>query len=218
MATFASAQEKPGSALGFCGFRYKDTVTIEKQFREELDFLRIKDGETIVDIGASGGAMEGWFSVIGSFRNVNFILVDPDSNCLNNTRLNNMIAYYASVKGKTLQQKFSIVNNTADSLYLPADTYRKVWLFNTLHEIPDKDKMIRSIAQVMQKGGELVILELLSRPKHLLHGGCHQPLLDEDELKILLERNGFKQTDNILNPNHPKKIVNPLYLVRFVKN
>jgi ubiquinone/menaquinone biosynthesis C-methylase UbiE len=218
LAQSAHAQQKPKKNLAFCGWKIADTVMIRHQYERQLTFLHITDKDTIVDIGSSSGAYEGVLAVHGNFSQVNFILVDIDTNCLNRTRVDNMVAYYSKVKGAPIQQNFSIVQNTPDSLYLPENKYRKAWLMNTLHEIPDKQKMVRDIHKILQPGGELVLLEILSRPGHTIHGGCKQPLLDEHELKLLFEQNGFTQADTEWNPTNAKKLNNPVYMVRFIKN
>jgi len=218
IALIGVAQQKPDKHLSFCGWKYTDTAVVRAQVGGKLGFFNISDNNTIVDIGAASGEFEGCLAVIGGFKNVHFILVDIDSNCLNSTKMNNMITYYSQVKGAPLQQNFSLVQNTPDSLYLPNNQYNKVWMINTLHEIPDKQKMVKDIYNILQKGGEFVLIELVSRPKHTIHGGCHQPLLDEQEIKILFEQNGFTQTDTLSNPDKVKKIINPVYMVRFIKN
>jgi ubiquinone/menaquinone biosynthesis C-methylase UbiE len=203
----------------FCGWRYEDTAVIRHQFERQVAFLRITDKDTIVDIGSSSGSMEGCLGVIGNYRDVNFVLVDIDSGCLSRERVGSMNSYYEKLKGRSLGQQYTIVNNTVDSLWLPANNYRKAWLMNTLHEIPDKQKMVRDIAAVLKAGGELVLLEILSRPKHTIHGGCRQPLMNESEIKSLLEQNGFTQTEVLWNPTNTNRSVNnPYYMVRFIKN
>jgi ubiquinone/menaquinone biosynthesis C-methylase UbiE len=213
----AGAQQKPKKNLAFCGFRFVDTAVLRHQFEKQLAFLRISDNDTIVDIGSSSGAMEGCLGAIGNFSQVNFILVDIDSNCLNRQRVNNMIDHYAGLKGEPLGADFTIINNTPDSLYLPSHSYRHAWLMNTLHEIPDKQKMANDINAILKPGGELILLEILSRPGHTRHGGCKQPLLDEHEIKRIFEENGFTQTETLWNPTNAKKFHNPYYMVRFIK-
>ena len=201
----------------FCGWKYSDTGTIRKGFQKPLSFLNISDGDTIADIGSASGAFEGSLSVIGNFRDVHFVLVDIDSTCLNRTSVNNMLDYYGRLKGIPLGQQFTIVNNTPDSLYLAKDKYRHIWLFNTLHEIPDKQKIIRDIAAVLVPGGELVLEEVLSSPGHTIHGGCHKPLLREDEIVSLFERNGFTKKEMMTNPGNVKKPREPVVMIRFLK-
>jgi ubiquinone/menaquinone biosynthesis C-methylase UbiE len=217
ITTVLHAQQKPRKGINFCGWRMNDTAAIRQAYANTLSFMNIRDRDTIVDVGSSSGSLEGVLSVAGDFQHVHFVLVDVDSNCLNRRMVDNMLAFYSEVKGSPISHQFSIVNNTPDSLFLPLDRYQHSWIINTIHEIPDKAKMARDIAGVLQKGGELIVMELVARPKHVIHGGCNQPLLDEQELKTLFEQNGFVQAAT--KTWYPaKKARNPYYLVRFIKS
>jgi len=215
--TIINAQKKLGKHLAFCGWKYKDTAVLRVIFEKQLAFLNIKNNDTIIDIGSSSGSYEGCISVLGTFKNVTFVLVDIDSNCLNKTKVNNMVSYYSMLKGEPINQKFDIIQNTVDSLYLPLNLYSKVWLMNTLHEIPDKQKLISDVNKVMRLGGELILYEILSSPKHTIHGGCDHPLMGDNEIEILLTKNGFKRTSEVDNPSNPKKITHPSKMIRFIK-
>lgn len=212
------AQRNPDKGLIFCGWKYADVATIEKAFSQKISFLDIHDGDLVADIGASGGTFEGAISAIGNWKNVHFVLVDIDSNCLNQQKVNNMKTYYTQVKGSPFTTEISFVRNTPDSLYLAHDTYHKIFLLNTLHEITDQQKMVKDIYKVLRKGGEVIVDEMMARPRHLLHGGCQKPLLDEITMKTLFEQNGFKQDDTLANPDNSKWKNNPETLFRFIKN
>ena len=203
--------------LNFCGYKYKDSVLLRSHFEQQLAFLHINNGDTIVDVGTSSGAYLGAINVIAQFKNVHFILVDIDSGCLNTAKVNNMIAYYEDLKGASFNSSFSFVVNTTDSLYLPLKSKRKLWIFNTLHEIPDKAAMIKQMAAVLQAGGEMIIAELMATEKHKIHQGCKKPLMTEEEIKKLMQDEGFVFKDMVANPLQAKKIRNPYCLFRFVK-
>jgi ubiquinone/menaquinone biosynthesis C-methylase UbiE len=213
---FAQNGEK-GKKLNFCGYRYKDSSLLRKHFEQQLAFLQVKDSDTIVDVGTSSGAFIGAINVIAEFKNVHFILVDIDSNCLNKTRVNNMIAYYENLKGASFNNSTSFVVNTTDSLYLPLNSKRKLWMFNTLHEIPGKAAIIKQMAAVLQTGGEIIIGELMATEKHKIHQGCNKPLMTEDELKKLMQDAGFTFINVVVNPIPVKKRRNPYCLFRFAK-
>jgi SAM-dependent methyltransferase len=215
-ACYAQNEEKIRK-LKFCGYRYKDSALLRSHFEKQLAFLQIQDGDTIVDVGTSSGALIGCMNVIADFKNAHFILVDIDSNCLNTSKVNNMIAYYENVKGSSFNNSISFVVNTTDSLYLPLNSKRKLWIFNTLHEIPDKAAIIKQMAAVLQTGGELIIAEVMATEKYKIHGGCKYPLMTEDEIKKLMEAAGFDFKNMAINPIPAKKRRNPYYLFRFVK-
>jgi ubiquinone/menaquinone biosynthesis C-methylase UbiE len=203
--------------LKFCGYKYKDSAELRKHFEQQLAFLLIINGDTIVDVGTSSGAYIGAINTIAEFKNVHFILVDIDSNCLNSTKVNNMIAHYENLRGSSFNNSFSFVVNTTDSLYLPLNSKKKLWIFNTLHEIPDKAAIIKQMSAVLQTGGEIIIAELMVTEKRTIHKGCNKPLMTEDEIKKLMQDAGFVFKNAAINPIPNKKIKNPYCLYRFVK-
>ena len=216
-ASFGQQNEERVKKLNFCGYKYKDSALLRKHFEQQLAFLQINNGDTIVDVGTSSGAYIGAINVIAEFKNVHFILVDIDSGCLNASKVNNMIAYYENLKGGTFNNNFSFVVNTTDSLWLPLNSKRKLWIFNTLHEIPDKPAIIKQMAAVLQTGGEIIIGELMATEKYKIHQGCRKPLMTEEEMKKLMTDAGFVFKDMVVNPIPAKKIRNPYCLFRFVK-
>ena len=199
---------------GFCGWQMNDKRKITSYFRQQYEFLNVQEGDTIVDIGAQSGTFEGCFLSVNDLKTVSFILVDIDSGCLNRQKLNNMIAHYSKVKGDSIRNGFQIVLNTPDSLWLPLNAYREVWIFNTLHEIPDQQKMIRDISSILKRGGEIVILENPPEHEGQLHGGCHKPLLSFENINRMFTSNGFRFVDK-------KEIVRKrnfdILMARFIK-
>lgn len=216
-ACYSQPDEEKVKKLKFCGYKYKDSALLRKHFEQQLAFLQINSGDTIVDVGTSSGAYIGAINVIGKFKNVHFILVDIDSSCLNTGKVNNMIAYYENIKGSSFNSSFSRVVNTIDSLYLPLKSKRKLWIFNTLHEIPDKPDMIKQMSAVLQTGGEIIIAELMATEKHTIHQGCKAPLMTDDEIKKLMDAAGFDFKNVVINPIPVKKRNNPYCLYRFIK-
>lgn len=184
--------------LKFCGWQLGDKQKISSNFKEQFDFLNVEERDTIVDIGAQSGSYEGCFLTVSDNKSAAFILVDIDAACLNQEKVNNMIAHYSKVKGDSIQNSFQIVQNTPDSLWLPLNRYRKVWLFNTLHEIPDQQKMVKDINAILQHGGEITILEIPAKYEGQLHGGCHKPLLSLENINALFTSNGFRFADKKL--------------------
>jgi predicted methyltransferase len=214
---FGQINEEKVKKLKFCGYRYKDSALLRSQIEQQLAFLQIQDGDTIVEVGTSSGALIGCINVIADFKNAHFILVDIDSSCLNTAKVNNMIAYYENVKGSSFNNSISFVVNTTDSLYLPLNSKKKLLIFNTLHEIPDKAAIIKQMAAVLQTGGELIIAEVMATEKNKIHGGCKYPLMTEDEIKKLMETAGFDFKNAVINAIPVKKRKNPYCLYRFIK-
>jgi ubiquinone/menaquinone biosynthesis C-methylase UbiE len=215
----AQEKEEQGKKLKFCGFRYKDTVVLRRQMEAQVQFIGIRDNDSVVDIGSSSGAYIGALNVIAPFKHVHFILVDLDTNCMNKTKVFNMISHYEALRGIPFDNTISFVNNTADSLYLPSNRFKKVLLFNTLHEIDDKQDMARQMAGIMCRGGELLVAELMPTPKEMIHKGCRKPLIGEKELVNLFMPFGLVLVDQAnLQVNSKQKEKHPYMFYKFIKN
>lgn len=185
------AQHKGAEKKGFCGAKLNSKGAIQSILKENLEFFRISHNDTIADIGAASGWMEGALSVISPARNVSFYLVDIDTGCLNQRMVNNMRAHYEALSDSPFTNRFVLVNNTPDSLFLPHNFLPKLWIINTLHEVPDPMKMVKAIASVVRTGGEVFVLEVPRMREGQVHGGCKLPLLTRDEIMALFAAGGF---------------------------
>lgn len=201
-------------AQDFCGFKHRSIDDIKKINQYQFDFLNISEGDTIVDVGAGSGWYEGMYSAIGSFKHVHFVLVDIDSSCLNRDKVNNMIAYYSEVKGEPITNTFQLVVNNESSLCLPDNSYNKVWIFNTLHEVDDAAATIRQLYKLLRPGGELVLLELNPARENKIHQGCHKPLATTMQWTSRFTQAGFILKDQVIRKIKRKISVQ---MLRFVK-
>ncbi len=214
-SALAQRRKKGERTIQFCGTRWQDTEKMKAGLQREIDFFRLMENDTIVDIGASSGSYNGAISAATSFTNLHFVLVDIDSSCLNQRKVTNMIGHYSILKGDKITNTFQLVNNTPDSLWLPANRYKKAWLLNVLHEIPDPDKMVKDINYILQQAGELVLLEITPTKRGELHGGCRMPLRSATEWKAIFDKNGFLFTEALeIKKNRGKT---HLVMMRFVK-
>lgn len=215
LASHSFAQKKDKIEFSsFCGWKMNDKEKIITFFQPQFEFLKVQENDTIVDIGAQSGSYEGAFLTVNNFKNLSFILVDIDSRCLNQQKVNNMLAHYSKVKGDSIQCHFQLIQNTQDSLWLPLNHYKQVWLMNTLHEIPDQAKMVKEINAILQAGAEIVLLELSPKYEGELHTGCRKPLLSFAQINQLFTSNGFvlKERKNI-----PRKKNSDVMMMRYIK-
>jgi ubiquinone/menaquinone biosynthesis C-methylase UbiE len=210
-----SQKKNKASKIAFCGVTANDKEFIRKNFQPQFDFLQLKENDTLVDIGAGSGWYEGALSTITPFTNLTFYLVDIDENCLNATKVNNVISHYSKVKGAPITNHFTVINNTTDSLWLPTHTFKKICILNTLHEIPDLHKIVWDMNNILQPGGEVIVLEMIPRKQNELHGGCHKPLLTFEQLNTLFSNNGFTSKDRIELQQYTRS---PIQMIRYVKN
>ncbi len=216
IASYAQDTDEQAS-LDFCGLRYKNTKVLKKYLAKELAFLNIQEGDTIVDIGASSGAFAGALSVLNTKKNIHFVLVDIDTACLNQRAVNNMLQYFETLKKSPLHISTSIINNTEDSLYLPPAAAKKMWIINTLHEIPDKLAIARQIVNALDKNGELVVAELLATAKQKIHNGCKKRLFSEEEIINIFVNAGLRFKESANTQVTKQKDKHPYCFFRFIK-
>ena len=210
-----SAQKKDKvDKIAFCGVLLKSKEKISSYYHQQFQFLNISEGDTIVDIGAGSGWYEGAFSAISELKELTFILVDINPKCLNEKKVNNMISHYSKVKGDSITHRFQIVQNTPDSLQVPLNRFNKVWMLNTLHEIPDQSKMIRDIYAILKTGGEIIVLENPPKKEGQLHGVCRMPLLSFEKINSLFTSNGFQFSEKI---DIIRKRNSDIQMLRFIK-
>ena len=185
----AAAQK--AARIQFCGAVYKNKAKMQEQLDDQFQFFQLNEKDTVVDIGAGSGWVEGAFAAVSPLSNLHFVLVDIDTICLNRQKLGNMIDHYSKLKGAPITHTFELVNNTPDSLYLASNKYQKAWLLNVLHEVPDNIKMVVDLERILRSGGELVLLEMIPRQDGQLHGGCKKPLMSPAAWQKIFEANGF---------------------------
>ena len=212
--SFAQKKDKV-QRIKFCGAAYKSRSAMMELLKEEFAFLKLNDRDTVVDIGAGSGWFNGAVAAGTNIQDVHFILVDIDTSCLNQAKVNNMVDHYSNLKGAPLDHSFQLHVNTVDSLWLPLNRYKKAWILNVLHEIPDKEKMISDAFDILETGGELVLLELKPRKPGEKHGGCNEPLLTSAEWNLLFEKNGFRVEEQVEIIKHKKR--HSVQMVRYVK-
>ena len=199
----------------FCGTRYRDLQALKEQLKYQFEFLRLQDGDTVVDIGAASGWYEGAVWAGTDLKKLQVILVDIDSNCLNQQRVSNMLHHYGDLKGGPYELDITMIRNTPDTLYLEPGKYNKIWLLNTLHEVPDPPKLLQQIYRVLRPGGELILLELVPTKPGKKHGGCNKPLRSPDQWVELLQREGFRKTESMIDAARNKKT--PVTMIRFIR-
>src|SRR5687767_452110 len=90
-----NSQQKKSHKLNFCGAVFSDLQKLKVNLHPQFDFLQVKENDTIVDIGASSGWVDGALSAGTEFNNLLFVLVDIDTICLSSGKVDAMISHYS---------------------------------------------------------------------------------------------------------------------------
>jgi tetratricopeptide (TPR) repeat protein len=156
-----------------------------------FNFLDIKKGETIAEVGADDGTNLGVISVF--YDSLTLYAQDIDAKSLTQKNLNKTISYYSKQRTTPQTNTFKWLIGTINSTNLPDATFDKFFLIDAYHDFDEKDNMIKDIAAKLKPNGQIIILDGFSFigdtqicPAH----GKHTLTTLETELKRF-EKHGF---------------------------
>lgn len=144
-------------------YSHKYFGTYYEEFQEQkdlLDFVEIKKGNVIADIGAGNGYYTAAFSLL--FDSVTFYAEDISSKTLREKRFKKYVSRFARLKGSAPTNTFhvSIGNYTATNL--PTGIFDKIFMMASFHEFSNMDIMLNDINSKLKKDGKIYIMEAFS--------------------------------------------------------
>ncbi len=126
------------------------------------NFLDIKKGDKVVEIGAGNGINFGVMSML--YDSVNFTAQDINETALNRISLNKLIRKYTKYSGKPQTNTFEIVIGNLTSTHLKDNTYDEAFIINSLHDFDKQEEMIDDIGKKIKQDGKFILLEGYSFP------------------------------------------------------
>ncbi len=133
---------------------FADMFETKKQM---VDFMQIRSGETVSEIGAAEGYNLGVLSTICD--NVTFYFQDIDPKTCSEKNINKTIKYYSKHRSSKQSNKFiRTIGNMRESK-LPEGTFDKILIINSFHDFDEKDKMLDDIGSKLTYNGRILILD-----------------------------------------------------------
>lgn len=126
----------------------------KKQFYE---FMDIKKGDVIAEIGAAEGLNLGVLSVL--YDSITFYAQDIDAKALSQKKLNKTINYYSKKRSSVQTNTFKRVIGTMTSTNLPNNTFDQILIISSFHDFDKKDEMLDDISEKLKPNGKLIILD-----------------------------------------------------------
>ena len=179
-----------------CGFFIPQDLHAQKKFKFDTSyliqqtvvysFLGLNKNDKVADIGTGIG-----FSLVpiaGENPKLIFDAEDISKKFFNRRRIKKMIKLFGS-KADIGQFRFNYGTDTSTGL--PSATYNKVLMFDVLHEITFKDKMLKDIRRILSDSGSIFFGEIMVRETQKKDIQCSYPYLREDELKSIMAENHF---------------------------
>ncbi len=175
----------------------KDSINLKGYYRTSLRSIEIKKGEKIASVGAGYGDQEVVMSIFND--DIDWTLQDIDSTVLNPQLFNDVLHYFENIIKKPIKVKFSIVIGNEQKTNLSENTYDKILIINTYHEITERASILADVQRALKKSGKIIIVEGMAKKKGQIHQGCNDLMLFEPEFLKEMEQFNFKFIDKI-NP------------------
>jgi ubiquinone/menaquinone biosynthesis C-methylase UbiE len=178
-----------------CGVFYdsKEEILKYKSNPVLIEFIDPQPKEKIADIGA--GSMQ-WEAIMMAFRDsLTFYCEDIDTLCNNKAQLKRVMDNVNKLRnGQSFSRIIQVIGNERGT-NLETNFFDKVLIINTFHEFSNRQEMIKETHRILKSGGKIYIEERLPYQNKTIHQGCRKPMVGENELKELMEKNGFKLVD-----------------------
>ncbi len=178
--------QQEGNRPYACGFVINTFDQVQHNYEYFHKFIGCKPGETIASIGAGNGYIE--VQIAAFVENVNWYIQDIDTSCCNQHEFNSVLSYYEKLKGSAIQGKFNLVIGDEKITNLPKNTFDRVIFHNSYHEITQRKEIMDDVKSILKPGGEVIIMERVTKKKKELHGDCKMPKFKEakllEELKL----------------------------------
>lgn len=171
-----------------------------QDFKLYLNGYDFHKKEVVAEVGAASGWIMGVLSV--SLDSVTFYIQDIDTVLLNAYQFKKMVEHFSKVRNSEQTNQFHYVLGTEKKTNLPNNTFDKVVLNNTFHEITHFDSVIVDIGKKLKPGGKLIIYESFSNEfKTIRHGGCNIKAYKVSQIEFWFEDLGFYLT-GMSNPKN----------------
>lgn len=140
-------------------FSYKTYGNVASFFENENDFITFFDfhkDDIIAEVGAGSGENMYGFTIVTD--SITIYVQDINTNVLSQTNFDKVIKHCKKLK-KPLTNKFYRCIGTEKSTNLPDNTFDKILLILTFHELNFMDEMMSDIYKKLKPTGQLYILD-----------------------------------------------------------
>jgi tetratricopeptide (TPR) repeat protein len=155
-------------------------VNVFETKKQLVDFLEIKKGDVVAEIGANDGINLGVLSTV--YDSVTFYAQDINPKALTKRKLDKTITYYSKHKQTPQTNTFKRVIGTINSSNLPTGIFDEIFLIDAYHDFDEKDNMLDDIYTKLKPGGKLILMDGSSFIGDTIickKAGCHVfPMLD----------------------------------------
>ncbi len=180
------------------------TEDAQKTFAPILEFMEVKPGMHIADVGAGSGALTVIMATL--LDSCTIYIQDIDRKILEQENVNKMVSYYSKQLGYDLGKRntFNITYGELTHSNLPNDALDLIYSNATVHAFDNPDSMLQDLHKKLKPTGKIFIRDSFKgdqgEGEFCSDEKCGKRLHTIDEFLVIMNRAGFqlvKQSSNM---------------------
>jgi len=127
-------------------------------YESEAKALKLKNGDTIVSVGAGSGWREFMYSVF--YDSITFYLEDLDTSCITRSKIRNTyLPKYSKIKGSTITASFIPATGNETEININSNKANMILIIGAYHHFTNDMAIVRECFRILKPNGRLVIHE-----------------------------------------------------------
>jgi ubiquinone/menaquinone biosynthesis C-methylase UbiE len=170
----------------------------KKTFQPLIEFLEVKPGMAVADVGAGSGALTVIMAT--QLDSCSVHIQDIDRDVLQQKNVDKMIAYYSKRLGYQLgvRNQFHLVYGSTTQSNLPDGSLDVIYSNATMHAFSEPDVMLQDLRKKLKPTGKIFIRDSFrgdhNEGQFCSDSKCGQPLYTISEFLAKMTKNGFQLT------------------------
>jgi ubiquinone/menaquinone biosynthesis C-methylase UbiE len=172
------------------------TDNAKKTFQPIIEFMEVKPGMAVADVGAGSGALTVIMAT--QLESCSVYIQDIDRDVLQQKNVNKMIAYYSKQLGYELgvRNQFHLVYGSTTQSNLPDGSLDVIYSNATMHAFTEPDVMLKDLLKKLKPTGKLFIRDSFkgdhNEGQFCSDSKCGRPLYTISEFLAKMTKNGFQ--------------------------
>jgi ubiquinone/menaquinone biosynthesis C-methylase UbiE len=170
------------------------TDNAKKTFQPLIEFMEIKRGMAIADVGAGSGALTVIMAT--QLDSCSVYIQDIDRDVLQQKNVDKMIAYYSKQLGYPPRNQFHLVYGSTTQSNLPDGSLNLIYANATMHAFTEPDVMLQDLRKKLKPTGKIFIRDSFrgdhNEDQYCSDSKCGRPLYTISEFLAKMTKNGFQ--------------------------
>jgi ubiquinone/menaquinone biosynthesis C-methylase UbiE len=166
----------------------------KKTFQPIIEFLEIKPGMAVADVGAGSGVLTVIMAT--QLDSCAVYIQDIDRDVLQQKNVDKVIVYYSKQLGCPSRNLFHLVYGTTTQTNLADGSLDVIYANATMHAFTEPDVMLQDLRKKLKPTGKIFIRDSFkgdhSEGQYCSDSKCGRPLYSISEFLAKMTKNGFQ--------------------------